>query len=821
MSTAGWLKGGKMLIYNSYVRTIPGAKKLIRGALACTVLAPLVVLAQSASGSAPGSVGETPASPQSSTLDEIVVTAEFRKQNLQEVPIAITSVNAAMIEARSLTTIADIGAEAPNVDIRPAGAVYGPASQITIRGIGQGDTSFALEPGVGTYIDDVYYSTVFGSTFELLDLDRVEILRGPQGTLEGQNSIGGAVKLFSKRPDGSNDAFMEGTVGSFNRKDLRGAVDFTVIPDELFVRATAISRERDGYVKDIDYGCEHPGSGVPSSASSTNCSLGTQGGEQVSAVRVGARYVPTDALEVNLVADDSNTRDEPTPEELTYVSSNGRYFLNGTPFGSQFIPTNRYTTYATFSDPGGIYSGQTIQPSGYSIPRVSRVDDWGVAGTVDYKFSDDVSLKSISAYRRYDGEYASDADASPFDFQNVLVIQDHVQASQELRLSGREFNDAVNYALGAFYFTAHDLQGGRVQYPGQFDFVQNDPVDSITKAGYAHLDWSPLQGFHVIGGVRFSRISKQYTFSRIDPSTGVPPPSLTAINGASSEFRGSHVDYNVNLQYQWSPDLMTYAQWSTGFRSGGVNERPFYANQVVPFRPETLDNYEVGLKSEFMDRRLRLNLAAFFDKYHDILLTVETPYFNTSEPVNSDPTSPAYNPSGGTYPAAVTQNAGDATIKGFELEANGNPTDALEIDLNASYIDFHYTSLTPEAIASGVSLTDRSPLTPRWKGSIAGQYEFSLSGGSTITPRFDYTYVTQVFAAASQSPYDSIQGYGLMNGRLMWKASDRKTGVDLFVTNLGDKFYWANKFDSVALAGVGLGTPGRPREWGLSVKRQF
>ena len=772
----------------------------------------------------PSYAQSTPASPSpdaNSSLGEIVVTAEFRQQNLQNVPVAITSVNAEMMEARSLTTIADIATEAPNVDIRPAGATFGPASQITIRGIGQGDTSFALEPGVGTYIDDVYFSTVFGSTFELLDLDRVEILRGPQGTLEGQNSIGGAIKLFSKKPDGQNDGFVEATVGSYNRKDIRGAIDFTLIPDQLFVRATGIARERDGYVKDIDYGCTHPNSGVPTSTTSTNCQLGTQGGEQVSAIRIGLRWLPTDRLEVNVIADDSTTRDQPTPEELTYAATNGRYFLNGTPFGAQFIPTNRYTTYATFSDPGGIYNGVTYPATGYSIPQVSNVDDWGVSSNVDYKIADHLSVKSISAYRRYDGEYASDADASPFDFQNVLVIQDHVQASQELRLSGDALNDALNYTAGGFYFTAHDLQGGRVQYPGQFDFVQNDPVDSITKAAYTHVDWNAVGDLHLIGGIRYSKIEKSYTFSRIDPSTGEPPPSVAAINGASSTFRGSHIDYNVNLQYQWTPEIMTYAQWSTGFRSGGINERPFYANQVVPFRPETLDNYELGLKSEFFDRKLRADLAVFYDKYHSVLLTVETPYFNSGEPVNNDPTSPGYNPAGGTFPAAVTENAGDATIKGAEAEFIADPIDGLEIAASASYIDFTYTSLTAEAVLSGVTLNDKPPLTPKWKTSLAVQYTDELGSWGSLTPRFDYQYITQVFAEASQDPYDSINGYGLLNGRITWKAPDAKTDVSLFVTNITDKFYWANKFDTVALAGVGLGTPGRPREWGLTLKRRF
>lgn len=808
---------------SSYCRANAGSRRLGEGALIAllAVCIPLVVsrpaLAAATAGASQGAAQDG----TSTTLQEIVVTAEFRKQRLQDVPLAMSSVSGGMIESRSLTTIADVGSAAPNVDIRPAGAVFGPASQITIRGIGQGDTSFALEPGVGVYVDDVYFSTVFGTIFDLLDLDRVEILRGPQGTLEGQNSIGGAVKLFTKKPDGQNGGYLEGTVGSYNRKDLRGVSDFTLVPDKLFVRLTGLERARDGYVNEIDYGCSHPGSGVPTYTHGSSCLLGTQGGEQVSAMRAALRWLPTDRLEVNLTADDSNTRDEPTPSELTYAATNGRYFLDGVPFGPQFIPTNHYTTYATFADPGGIYNGVTIPSNGYDIPRVNRVDEWGVSGTVDYRLSPDVTLKSISAYRRYNGEYASDADASPFDFQNVLIIQDHLQASQELRLTGSALDSALIYTLGGFYFSAHDLQGGRVQYPSLFDFVQNDPVDSSTKAGYGHLEWHPFGGLHLLGGVRYSSLEKTYTFRRTDPSTGAPPLILAAINGRSSTFSGSHVDYNATLQYRWTQDFMTYVQWSTGFRSGGINERPFYANQVVPFKPETLDNYEAGLKGDFLDHRLRLDAAAFYDKYHSVLLTVVTPYFNTSEPVNNDFTSPGYNPLGGTFPAAVTENAGEATIKGLELEMTANPMRGLEITASGSYIDFKYTSLTPQALASGVTLNDKPPLTPKWKTSLSAEYELPLPGGAVLTPRLDYQYEAQMFAEASQTTYDSIPAYGVLNGRLSWTSASGNTDVALFVTNMTNRFYWLNKFDSVALAGIGLGTPGRPREWGLSYKRRF
>ena len=174
--------------------------------------------------------------PASETSDDIVVTAQFRAQKLQDAPLAITALTGEMLEARGQTSIADVGDQAPNVTLRQAPATYGPAVVAYIRGVGQRDTSFALEPGVGLYIDDVYLPTLHGSLLDLIDLDRVEILRGPQGTLAGQNSIGGAIKLYSKKPDGNGGGYVQATYGSYNRVELRGAANFTVVPDQLFAR---------------------------------------------------------------------------------------------------------------------------------------------------------------------------------------------------------------------------------------------------------------------------------------------------------------------------------------------------------------------------------------------------------------------------------------------------------------------------------------------------------------------------------------------------------------------------------------------------------
>src|SRR5262245_31069200 len=243
------------------------------------------------------------------TLEEITVTAQFRNQNLQETPLAITAITGDMLEARSQTSIYEVSRQAPSVFLAPQAQANGSGLIAYIRGVGQTDFNFALEPGVGLYVDDVYLPTLTGSLLDLLDLDRVEILRGPQGTLAGRNSIGGAIKLFSRRAEGHGGS-VSLTYGSFDRVDVRASGDFTLLDDKLFMRVAGVSKNRDGYVDRIDYGCAHPGSGVPTLRLSQGCKLGTLGGVSYAAGRLNMRWLPSDSVEVNFNADVTNDSSE-------------------------------------------------------------------------------------------------------------------------------------------------------------------------------------------------------------------------------------------------------------------------------------------------------------------------------------------------------------------------------------------------------------------------------------------------------------------------------------------------------------------------------
>jgi len=794
------------------------------------ILAPAAVLAL-------GIVLSTPVAAQQGVLEEVVVTAQFREQNLQETPVAITAVSADMLEARNQFNIIDVANQAPNVTLKPGSAPFGPSAQAFIRGVGQYDFNFALEPGVGMYVDDVYYSTLAGSIFDLIDLDRVEILRGPQGTLAGQNSIGGAVKLFSKKPDGEGGSFVQATYGDYDRTEFRGAAEFTIIPDELFARVAGVSLHKDGYVTRYDYACTHPGTPIPSFATSDDCELGTEGGKAYTGLRGILRWIPTDRLEVSVIGDYTSDDSEASPFTLLYVgeldgpgvepttdpnlSMNG--VLYGTVTGSPFISYSPYGNFAqdTFSTSPYINYATYVNPSpkdgtpAYSIPAIYQVDSYGVSGTVSFEISDTMSLTSITAWRAYQGNWSIDEDGTPLGATTISNDISHEQFSEEVRLNGTLFDDAVDYTVGMFYFDQSSHYGGRIDLLS-LQFRESDDIPGDTLAFFVNVDWAINDKLNLIGGYRYTDIEKTFMFGRLgirgNSRNGAVDPRLAPINGLDGDYSGTRDDFRAVIQYQWTDNIMTYAQYATGFKSGGINPRPFFPEQVLPHNPETLDAYELGLKSSLFDNRMRLNISAFFNDYQDILMTV-----NQCE----RPASPPFNGTIGA-PCAKPVNAGEADVSGFEVETEIYPTDRLSIDASLSYLDFEYQSISADAVASGITLDMRAPFTPEWHYSIGAQYEISLGDWGTLTPRLDFSYQDSFFVSAvNRAPYNEIDSYSLLNGRVTWRSADEDWQVALELTNVTDELYYLGIFDNRGSSKAIQGQPAPPMQWAISVKRNF
>jgi len=747
-------------------------------------------------------------------LDTITVTAQFREQNLQQTPLAITAVNSDTMEARSQTSVDQVAAQAPSVSLAPRGAGWGPSMAISIRGVGQSDFNPAYEPGVGLYVDDVYYPTLTGSIMDLLDLDRVEILRGPQGTLAGRNSIGGAVKLYSKMPTGDGSGMAEMTYGSRNRVDLRANADFG-ITDTLSARLSGVSKRQDGYVKRLDYGCLHPESGIPANMSAnTDCVLAREGEINYDAVRGILHWDNDGPVRVTVIGDYTDDDRVTTGSVLLHADYDPS--TAGNPPGSAYGEIDPWHTglnLSTFVPPYGSYYNYAsyIQQETDDLPgRVTQgrsfFRSWGVSGQVDWDLADTMNLKSITAYREYSSGFSNDNDMSPFSQQLGDGTLDFWSFSQELRLNGTAFDNAVDWTLGGFYMdqrsTYASYQDLRYSLP---PFQQDDPVNADSKAAFAHVNWYATDRLNLIAGLRYTDESKDYTYVRRAPDGGPGPIQVAPLDGLTGEYSGHHLDYRLAAQYQWTDEIMTYVQTATGFKGGGVNPRPYIDTQVQPFGQEKLTSYEVGAKTQFLDRRLRLNLAGFYSDYTDIQLV------STS--------CPEFSPSPG-FPCTMPINGGSADVWGVEVESNFEPVAGLLIDGSLGWLDFSYRDVSPTA--AGVDLGDVTPFTPTWKWSLGAQYTAYLSDDTSLTPRIDMSYQSKVYSTAENFAESMMRGYTVANARLTFRDEARGWEAALQVTNIFDKYYITSiYYSSPARANLAYGAPGRPREWAVTVKKTF
>jgi iron complex outermembrane receptor protein len=788
--------------------------KLARFAGQGTLALGLILAATAASAQQATQTDPTPAADAGKT-EEIVVTAQFRTQRLQDTPLAITAVNSAMLEARSQVNVSQIAAQAPSVTLKPNSASYGPSLAANIRGVGQFDFHPALEPGVGIYVDDVYYSTLTGSILDLLDVDRVEVLRGPQGTLAGKNSIGGAVKIYSKKPEGTNTGYLSATGGSRNRYDFRGAFDLG-ITNGLSARFSGVARHQDGYVDRLDYGCVHPGEGIPATRDTGHCLLSKQGEVNYQAVRGQLRWEANDKIEINLNGDATREKHEIAGSVLTYANYTGAANINPFPtpqaYNSRFI-CGKFCNYSTYDSPAfGTYSDS-------SIPGQIDYKSYDLSGTIDWRIADHLKATSITSYRHYLSIFSNEDDLSPLahSIGGPNSLKFHA-FTQEVRLNGDIADKTVEYTVGGYYLHQYSFYTSRqdLRYiAGGLVFVSGDPVPAFTKAVFGNATWNILPGLSATGGIRYNNEGKDYTYRRRDKNGNLLSGQNALLDGQSGSYRGSHVDYRGALQYRWNDELLTYVQYSTGFKGGGINPRPFSVQQVQPFGPETLKTFEVGAKSDLFDRHLRVNVAAYTSRYNGIQLTLSScPQFN-----------PPGLPAGAAFPCGLPANVGKADIKGFEVESTLRPFEGAIIDGSVSYTDFQYKSIDPQAGGptnpAGVQDYMKPPYTPKWKWSMGAQYAFQIGRLGSITPRVDASYQSKIWGAAVNSDRTLIKGYTLANARLTYQNKKQDFEVSLEVSNFTNKYYYLTAFEISTAAGVANAQPGRPREWALSVKKKF
>lgn len=803
---------------------------LIAAAVATQLGAAQLALAQADATGASTSAAAQQTPPQ---LTEIIVTAERTSQNLQTTPISITALSAKDIAQHGFTSVLDVAQVAPSLTILPGGNYSGSSALAYIRGVGQDQFTYAFEPGVGFYLDDVYYGTVYGSIFDLGDISNIQVLRGPQGTLFGMNNEGGAILLSTPEPKGDNSGEIELGYGSYDREYIKGDFDVPLIPNKLALRVEGGFNGVNGYVQRVDFACANPGEAgnLKPTTAAAGCKDGTEGGHNTVLLHTALKWWVNDDLTVvvrgDLMHDRSEAGAEDTliqnaPEPGSSAAQFDQYVaipMYGIAASNPaFVTGNPYTSYSTYTD----------RATGLVVPPVNDEFFRALSATIDWNGPAGIRVKDIIGYQKYESEFAN-TDGTPLAAgwleDNKL---DHRQFSEELQLSGKLFDSRLEWLAGAYYYSSWGLYGGTIELPNTniippgtpgfppaglwgLNFNIDDPTTEKTTSGFVHFVYHVTSRLSAELGARYStdEKSQQYhhTYIATVPENFIFPPGTSVYPpGTGGSTYLAHTDPKFALQYQWTPNLMTYAQVATGYKTGGLNPKPVLLSDIVPFRPETLTAYEVGVKSEWLGHRLMLNADTYLSEYKDIQLSEFLP------PPLGD---------GGT----IVVNASRARIQGVELDMRARLFRGFEMDGGMSFLDYKTLALgAPSTDLSGMTLSTRPPNIPRWKGALGAQYTLALGSAGEITARADYSYRSQVFNDLANTPIGAQGGYGILNTRLEWDDASGKWSAALEISNALDKMYYYSMAPTLNADGSLYslaGTPALPRTEFFTLTRKF
>jgi iron complex outermembrane receptor protein len=787
-------------------------------------LAAVISLSASAAWAETGaeSAGASADEASGATLETVVVTARKRSENLQATPLSISAFNSNGLTERNVQQASDITSYVPNVQF-DSGATEsggGASTQIAIRGIGQVDYVLTVEPGVGVYMDGVYIGKSVGSMLDTVDVERMEVLRGPQGTLFGRNTIGGAVQIISKRPSDTLEYFVEGTAGSYNRRDVKAGVSGP-LSDFVKVRLTGGYVRREGYIKRLN----------PDGSDS-----GQRDGDQD---RLSGRFIaeiqPVEALTATVSLDGTRIRESSAGSVQLVADETGGFAgaYNAGVAGGACLPA---AGDARLSNPY-CYNSQYVRPlnslTTYDNGKSkSDVDVWGASLTLNWK-AGFTNLKSITAYRHVDSEIAHGLTGSPYYVNQIGQSISTAQFSQELQAAGNLFDGKLKYVGGIFYL--HET--GTQVFPVYNSIVQFDSggtIDNTSYAAFGQTTYDITRKLDLTVGLRYT--SEQRTFNpalqhivSYSSSPGLTPPGwVDVLAGAfgpagtplfpAGDYRRDSDSFTpmATLNYKVTPDVMAYVSYSKGFKGGGFTMR--YFPPVVPAAgtdpdsiisyagPEKATTTEIGLKTESFDHRLRLNLTGFYTNYTGIQITY-----------NIDPDGAG--PIGAFVP--VLANAGTAHIKGFEAEGSLVAAEWLRFDGSLGVIDARYVAMNAAVQAAYPGAVDfRLPNTPKFTGNIGATATLADNDLGRTSVRVDYGYRSGQFKEFTNNAATFQPAYGLLNASVTFRSAKGPWEVTAGGTNLTDKIYLVSAVPNPGL-GIVQGTPSRPREVYVKLRYKY
>ncbi len=703
-------------------------------------------------------------------LEEIVVTARKREESLQETPISITAFSAASLEAANMVDLRDIGKYTPGMSFTSYGMGSSEAGAIFLRGIGQSDHMVTTDPGVGLYIDGVYVGRNQGAALDLLDLERVEVLRGPQGTLYGKNTIGGAVNVISRKPTGTPGGHVSLTVGQDGR--FNGAITGeTPLGDQSALSFGFLSKNRDGVGEQVFTGAE---AGDEDSLSG-RAQFSWQG----------------QAIEFSLAADATRARQAAMPHS---------FYAHADWLGVG-------TCYQRAADGFALCgAGTGADPfDSYSLDNLDTEQDlFGLSATLEWDVSENLVLKSISAYRDMEYLGSLEFDGAP---QRVVYYREtgaSDQFSQELQLTGTT-DASLTWIAGIYYFTeeGHNDQQD-YEFGGRTNRVSQVETSSYAAFGQATMDISPR--LSVTGGLRYTEESKDYHVLRSNldasgamtlddagqPSYAIPP---TAIDETWNAVSGT-----LNVNYALVEGVMVYGTYSRGFRSGGFAARPAAPASVGAYDPEYVDMFEIGLKALVLEDRLRFNAAVYRNDYEDYQAQV--------------------NRVGNSFDTRVL-NAAAAEIDGVELELTALISPIFRIDATYAYTDAEITKVDLDpSLEANFSAGHKLPYVSENTFSISPQLDVPLASGGSVLARLDYAYRDDFYGQIANSPFEREKGYGLINGRIEYRSAADSWSVALYGINLADETYTRVRNYYPGFLGFAIWNTDR-REIGLTGRYEF
>ena len=794
-----------------------------------------------------------PSAAQTATLEEVVVTARKRQETLQDAPLAISALSGDQLRTEGLRNLSDLARVIPNLDVATDAQ-----AQIYIRGVGARNPSINYDSGVGIYVDGAYLSRMQGGLLDNVDIANVQVVRGPQGTLFGKNTTGGAIIYTTNRPVDAWEGDLEVRMGNHGREDFRGTLNVPLIEGSLNSRFSIWSVHRDGYVKNA-----------------------WDGSERNEEDRVGGRgqlqWLPTDSLTIDLNLSYSETDQAGFGQNCNPINQVGSGYLAGMLAPILMMTTGK--TYAQHCADNGALGIDTVI-NDYVTPNTREEVDQSIA-TVEWELSNNMSLKSISTWRDIESEGPTDVDAvgiplltAGASYPSALGLQTDI-FSQELQLTGSTLNDTVSFAAGLFYFEENskvNLASGQGplstnNFPGLplpfmlYNFSLLDvESDNESKAAYAQFDWELADQWTLSAGIRYTDETREFRRTRFVPDTSVGNPPAMPVGPGNWLLPGGTGSFNIAHDWvlsnnpqdnqtrsveddEWTPMVSlgyafhtagwvetgsAYLTYSEGYLSGGVSDQldPL-SGQLGAFKPENVQNYELGAKLIGLDSTLSLNTALFYMDY-----------------TNRQLTSVTLDPNTGT-PMGVPINAKASSVMGLEIETVWLPGGNLELTANLTLNDgeidefddtqiltlgtgaqlgLDCVSLAPAAPLDICSI-DRSdenlPRLAKYSYTLGAQTKFSLGDGMLI-PQISYNYRDSVDYCQDRGSCVSgayQQNRENLSASLTW--NNESWRIRLWGNNLtNDRYIGGGQFITDNLGNV-AGQYNAPRTYGIDLGYSF